>query len=1039
MLLGDRGGPVTARVAAILCGGHQGSGYLLSPRVVLTAAHVVAHGSDIRVHVPGGRGPVRCRRVWRREDEPCDAALLLAEEPLTDDDPGRAWNRWGRVRDLAPLPGCEAIGYPYVQRDGEGRLESEHVTGTVKRGSALLRQTYVIDIDKEPAPRTGGGSPWAGFSGAALFARGLLVGVVTADAEGWRHGRMKATPAGELLDDASFVEILAEFGCPAPDLRDVSSPAPDPDAEFEERYAAYVRARHSRLTIYGVDLNHDREWPLDASYLSLEARLTERRSPTAAWTSRAVPLPADQALASRDRVLLRGVAGSGKTTLVQWLAVAAAGGRARGDLAYLDGRVPFVLPLRHLARGGARLPLPEGFLTAVGCTIAGAQPSRWTDRVLAGGRGLLLVDGIDEIPEPDRERTRHWLRDLIVAYPDNLWLVTSRPSAVHDDWLALDGFAELSLAPMNRDAVTEFVERWHTATGADPSLARRLLTAVHTKQDLAALATNPLMCALICALHRDRQGYLPHGRKELYDAALSMLLERRDQQKGLSETIGVQLTKEPQIKLLQKLAYWMIRNQHTELQRSRAQHIVSDALPSVPQVARVGDAQQVLDHLLLRSGLLREPAVDAIDFVHRTFQDFLAARAAVEEGDFGLLADNADKTQWEDVIRMAVAHARPRECADLLMQLVELGDRRGDRRIHLLAMACLEHVAELDEEVRRSVEERASRIIPPRTIEEADALIKVGPIVLELLPGPEDLTEWEAGYVLDTAAGIAHDAALPLLARFCEAPWNRVRERVVDAWGSFDAARYALEVIAHLPADDVLTVRTAAQLAALRELGGRPRLRLRGDFDAASLTAAGPHPPGSPYELVLSKNSSLRSLDFLKGWPGLRGLVLSNCPNISSVEALAWLSDLEHFSADESGRLPVLQEIDRWPALRSLALGTDNSPSCAADWEAIRRHPVLEDLTVSALSLTCLPPRRAITGLRRLALVGSLPYGHLTAMPGQFPNVTVLDLGGDIREEVAGVHLFPQFPALKRLTVREGTALTGLDRLSGVEIFEARQ
>ncbi|MEU0406509.1 NACHT domain-containing protein [Streptomyces griseorubiginosus] len=1033
MLPGDRGGPVAERLAAVLCEGHQGSGYLLSPRVVLTAAHVVAHGSDIRVVVPGGPGPVRCERVWRHEDVSCDATLLLAEGPLTGDTPDRAWNRWGSVQGVAPLPGGEAIGFPYVQRDGGGRLESEHVTGTVKPGSALLGQAYVLDIDKEPAPRPDGGSPWAGFSGTALFGRGLLIGVVTADAEGWRHGRLKATPVGKLLEDASFLATLAEFGCPAPDIVDVSGPVSDPDAEFEERYAAYVRDRHSRLTIYGIDLNHDREWSLDASYLSLEARPAQRRS----RTDRAVPLPADQALAGRDRVLLRGVAGSGKTTLVQWLAVAAAGGRAGGDLTYLKGRVPFVLPLRHIARGGSRLPLPEGFLTAVGCPLAGSQPSCWTDRVLTRGRGLLLVDGIDEIPEPDRERIRRWLRDLIIAYPDNLWLVTSRPSAVHDDWLTGDGFAELSLAPMDRDAITEFVERWHTATGADPALARRLLTSVHTKKDLAALATNPLMCALICALHREREGYLPHGRKELYEAALSMLLERREQQKGLSEAFGIQLTQAPQIKLLQKLAYWMIRNQQAEIQRSRAQRIVSDAIPAVPQVARLDvGAREVLDHLLLRSGLLREPEEGAIDFVHRTFQDFLAARAAVEEEDFGLLVDNADKTQWEDVIRMAVAHARPRESAALLMRLVELGDQSGDRRIHLLAMACLEHAAELDQEVRRTVEDRASRIIPPRTIEESDALIKVGPIVLELLPGPEELTEWEAGYVLETAAGIAHDAALPLLARFCEAPWTRVRERVVDAWSSFDTARYAQEVLAHLPADDILTVRTAAQLTALRELGRRPRLRLRGDFDEALLSAAGPHPSGSPYELVLSMNSSLRSLDFLKEWVGLRRLVLSNCPNIRSVDALAALPDLEHFSADEPGRLPVLQEIDRWPALRSLALGTDNSPSCAADWEAIQGHPSLENLTISARSLTCLLPRQVITGLRQLTLVGSLPYGHFAARPGQFPNVSILALGGDIRDEAAGVHLFPRFPALKQLIVRKGTALTGLDRLSGVVVLE---
>jgi hypothetical protein len=97
----------------------------------------------------------------------------------------------------------------------------------------------------------------------------------------------------------------------------------------------------------------------------------------------------------------------------------------------------------------------------------------------------------------------------------------------------------------------------------------------------------------------------------------------------------------------------------------------------------------------------------------------------------------------------------------------------------------------------------------------------------------------------------------------------------------------------------------------------------------------------------------------------------------------------------------------------------------------------LEDLTVSGRSLICLPPRQAITTLRRLALVGSLPYGDLAAMQWQFPNVSVLDLSGDVHDEAAGSHLFPRLPALKQLIVRQGTALTGLDRLSGVEIFEA--
>ncbi|WP_399476870.1 hypothetical protein [Streptomyces sp. TRM68367] len=93
---------------------------------------------------------------------------------------------------------------------------------------------------------------------------------------------------------------------------------------------------------------------------------------------------------------------------------------------------------------------------------------------------------------------------------------------------------------MGQADAAAFIARWHTAARSDApdpdrldTYERSLLDAVGTKPDLGRLATNPLMCGLICALHRDRRGYLPHGRQELYDAALSMLLARRDDQRDM--------------------------------------------------------------------------------------------------------------------------------------------------------------------------------------------------------------------------------------------------------------------------------------------------------------------------------------------------------------------------------------------------------------------------------------------------------------------------------------------------------------------------
>ncbi|MFB7610749.1 NACHT domain-containing protein [Streptomyces gardneri] len=599
------------------------------------------------------------------------------------------------------------------------------------------------------------------------------------------------------------------------------------DAEFERRYLAHLAKKHGRLTIYGIDLHDSSDrWPLDVAYLSLEATGSADPAdrPHPQEQDRTVTR-ADLALARHDKVLLRGPAGAGKTTLVQWLTTSAAAEKPADGMGYLHGRVPFVLPLRALTRHGERLPSPEGFLSAAGCPLT--APESWADRVLAAGRGLVLVDGIDEIPEAERGRAREWLRGLLDTYEGNRWLVTSRPTAVRDDWLAPEGFTELTLSPMTGAEVTTFVRRWHRAAGAEAEpYEQPLLDALRTAEHVAELATNPLMCGLVCALHRDRRGFLPRGRKALYEAALSMLLSRRDRERDMGAPSGLVLDEAPQIQLIQRLAYWLTLNGRTTLDRAHAKSIVTEAVPAV-QEASAYDPDAVFTHLLHRSGLLREPTADTVEFVHRTFQDYLAAKALVDRWDIGVLVRHATDDQWEDVLRMAVGHARPRECAEILRELLSAADAAEDRRVRLrlviLAATALEHATEVAPEIREELLARTARVIPPRTVSEARALAAVGHLVLDLLPGPEGLSDEDAWLVVTTATFVASDAAIPYLSRFTGHPSLRVQSQLVWAWFRFDTDQYAEEIIGRLDQAELeYTVQTDEQAAALVRLGLRP-------------------------------------------------------------------------------------------------------------------------------------------------------------------------------------------------------------------------
>ncbi|WP_431331283.1 NACHT domain-containing protein [Streptomyces sp. IPPR8] len=811
---------------------------------------------------------------------------------------------------------------------------------------------------------------------------------------------------------AKVDELIART--PRPDARDTA---------FERRYLPYVADQHNRITIYGIDLRDSPDrWPLEVAYLSLEATGTEERAALPGEPpepERTVHLSADEALRGDDRVLLRGDAGSGKTTLVQWLAVTAA---RDGD------RVPYVLPLRTLVRAGA-LPAPAAFLTAVGCPLT--PPEGWAERVLSAGRGLVLVDGLDEIPAADRHRARDWLLALIRAFPGNRWLLTSRPTAVRPDWLAAEGFRELALTPMRRDDVTTFVRRWHAAADA-PEYEAKLLDALRTKRDLARLATNPLMCGLICALHRERRGYLPTGRKELYDAALTMLLARRDRERGME---AVDLGEEAQLELLQRLAYALVLSGRTEMDVETAEGIVERALPSVASAAGQGDAATVLRALVLRSGLLRRPGEGTLDFVHRTFQDYLGARYAVEEGHLDVIAGHAGDTQWEDVIRMAVAHARPGERAMLLRRLLA----EDTPRLTLLALACLEHATALDPAVRAQVEARAGALIPPGTTEDAKALAEAGPLVLELLPGPEGLTDAEAHGVTVTAsllAGREPSGALAVLRRFRDHPALRVRRQLVGTWERFDAREYAVEVLDHLDRTDLfLSCTTVEQRATLADMRPWSLLDLRGPGSvSAAIGYVGE--PDVVEELHVADDPELTDLAELTVFGSLRRLQLVSCLSARGLAGLSALP-LSELAISDMADLSGLRELDslrflsltqelpggqltdalplaapfeflflgltaidstglgglsHWQSLKYLSLGPKLSLG-ADDWAEIAQLPLLTCLYLNAtLFSDGLGPLPVLPGVGELRLAALNGEEDVSVLPSRLPGVRTVVL-----------------------------------------------
>ncbi|MFF1415081.1 NACHT domain-containing protein [Streptomyces sp. NPDC058289] len=844
-------------------------------------------------------------------------------------------------------------------------------------------------------------------------------------------------------------------------------PGAAPDAEaaaaFEEQYARYVAGAQGRVQLYGLTLSQARQdWSLDLAYISLAVSGGEFLEEPGLQSS----VKAEVALSATERVLLRGPAGSGKSTLVKWLALNAARNSFGPQLPDWNGLVPFVLPLRSF-NSPAGLPRPQDWLGATGVPLP--PPEGWITGLLASGRALVLIDGVDEVSPRLRDRTESWLRALLTEYPAARFVVTTRHSAVPEDWLTAHGFTSLALLPMDRDDVGAFITHWHASARAEADgegegperelldrYEKALLEAVGSRRDLGRLATNPLMCALLCALNRDRRMHLPRARKELYDTALDMLLIRRDSERDISGVEGVYLSRDEQTLLLQRLAYWLIRNGQVEASAEEAIGMIAESLESMPQVKAQGSAQTVFRHLLIRSGLLREPVPGSVLFVHQTFQDYLGAKAAVEARDFGVLARNAHEYTWDNVVRMAVGHARPDERAYLLRELLARADQsEPDRsRLVLLAAACLEHAPELDPEVRREVTARTALLLPPRSPGQAEELAKAGELVLELLPEPAGLVEAEAAATIRTAALVGGDRALQVIAGFRTDDRYEAARELSDAWGRFPVDVYADTVLADAPMNTAhLHVRTPGQLRALDRLRHVRRLHVTWD---------GPVPPEivrrqDLESLTLHRNPRLADLSPLAGQSSLRHLGVLDCPQVTGIEVVGELrADSLAFGylQDDLSLAPLAGAA----GLRSLVIGFEPEQRRIGDvpaadsltalhlWQGARRMtldgierwPRVEKLTVAG------------SGQYR-QLVRSLPLRGLTAL--QIRHAAPVSAGALLPYERLGrlvlircalegsLEALHEFPALRRLVLSECLGTVDLSPLAPMEqlVIELRR
>jgi formylglycine-generating enzyme required for sulfatase activity len=303
---------------------------------------------------------------------------------------------------------------------------------------------------------------------------------------------------------------------------------------------------------------------------------------------------------------------------------------------------------------------------------------------LLGQGGLILLDGLDEVPDAlqSARAGQDGGAGVRRLYRRCRFLVTSRTYAYQrQDW-KLDGFAERELLPFTRGQVERFIDGWyhHMAhdlfriSEAQAESGAAMLKRATERPELHELAARPLLLTLMARLQTRDGGALPENREELYRQSVAMLLDEweglKQQRDASGQAIGVEqpslkewlnASRENIRRQLDKLAYEAQRQQPTLVGTAdiRQGDLIAALLAAShdrPDVRPI----RLEDHLRDRTGLLTAHGEGLYQFPHRSFQEYLAAchLARFQFPDALSALAKADPNRWREVTLLCAAGFR---------------------------------------------------------------------------------------------------------------------------------------------------------------------------------------------------------------------------------------------------------------------------------------------------------------------------------------------------------------------------------------------
>ena len=869
-------------------------------------------------------------------------------------------------------------------------------------------------------------------------------------------------------------------------------------SQHEADYRRALRDEASKLRLFGVDYDPatPKEWPLEIAYVPLRLDFGKHAERLDYETLLAL-LPF-----LGGRLLIEGVAGSGKTTLNQWTALQALDWQAFGkcaagspaDLLRSVGpelkaklgrsvasdvkpvfdvavgrtseleqrsteeswqsavkashrfastvqdwreRTPFLVKLRDC---DGSLPGPEG-LPALLSKVIGKSPEDWVYTVLKDGRALVLLDGIDEVPDSERADVWKSIEGYFSNYPDTLFIVSSRPDAVDPEKLPLFGAARARVQPMGPTEREHLIEHWHEAVAIElasrgqPVLdltdtARALSARIRDVPALTQIAETPLLCAAVCFLNRARSGDIPERLVELLRVLSELLISRldRDRMGATQDRFSLayrELDTKEKTDALAAIAQHMVREGKPAIADADLVVPLRNAISWLPKTITVKPLE-ILKALKERSGVLRGRNETTSEFAHNVFRSYLAAIAYAQGKSFSDLLDKARQTADPDLPVLAAAIGGTNYSDRLIGEIRDRleGAAAADARLlQFMALRCwqaggasksLQTDFLLPLFIRRGLQ--------PRNPEEAAWLAELGDRAVPLLRRRKKQTNKQAAACIRALRLIGTETGRESLEAYLDHTADVVVEELAQAVNPLRVAKIRSIVLARNDEWDEfppLRYLRASDLDVLETPDDVEGLDLRGS-GLRSIEALGRF---TNLQFVILSYTSVSDLSPLQNLTALRDLSLRGT-SVNDLSPLLGLTALQTLSLNGTS-VSDLSPLLGLTALQTLSL----NGTSVSDLSPLRGLSALQSLYLSGTLVSDLSPLRGLIALQSLYLTSTSvsdlsPLQDLTALQGLHLNSTLVSDLSPLRGLIGLQSLY-----LNRTLVRDLSPLRDLTSL----------